>query len=150
VAAVESEEFRVIEDAIRQVVHDAVREALAGLDLTPAAAPEAELAVSETHTPMAMSVVAAAERLGLSRSTVYDLIADGSLATLRVGRRRLVTESAIEEFLAGRVVCEAGQCRYCGAPATAVFRPLGARTAAHIRLCGRRGCHEELLDELEE
>jgi excisionase family DNA binding protein len=150
VAAVESEESRVIEDAIRQLVHDAVRQALAELDLMPTAASEAELAVTETHTPMAMSVVAAAERLGLSRSTVYDLIADGSLATLRVGRRRLVTESAIEEFLAGRLASEAGQCRYCGAPATAVFRPLGTPTSAPTGLCGRRGCHERLLDELED
>jgi hypothetical protein len=50
--AVECEESRVIEDAIRQVVRDAVRGVHAELDLTPAADPETELArFRDPHTP---------------------------------------------------------------------------------------------------
>ena len=38
---------------------------------------------------------------GLSRSTLYALIADGKLATVKVGGRRLVLKAGIEELLRG-------------------------------------------------
>ena len=42
---------------------------------------------------------AAMERLNLSRSTIFALIGSGKLRTVKVGRRRLVPESAIGEFI---------------------------------------------------
>ncbi len=39
------------------------------------------------------------ERLCLGRSTVFNLIASGQLRSVKVGRRRLVPESAIAEFI---------------------------------------------------
>lgn len=39
------------------------------------------------------------ERLGLGRSKVYELMATGQLRSCKVGRRRLVPESAIVEFI---------------------------------------------------
>jgi excisionase family DNA binding protein len=39
------------------------------------------------------------ERLGLGRSKVYELMASGQLRSCKVGRRRLVPESAIVEFI---------------------------------------------------
>lgn len=39
-------------------------------------------------------------RLGLGRSTVFALLASGQLRSVKVGRRRLVPEAAIVEFIA--------------------------------------------------
>lgn len=38
-------------------------------------------------------------RLGVGRSTVFELIASGDLRSVKVGRRRLVSEAAICEFI---------------------------------------------------
>ncbi len=48
---------------------------------------------------MALSVQEAARVLGLGRTTVFALVSRGELASLRVGRRRLVPVSAIEAYL---------------------------------------------------
>lgn len=39
------------------------------------------------------------ERLGLGRSKVFELMGNGQLRSVKVGRRRLVSESAIVEFI---------------------------------------------------
>jgi excisionase family DNA binding protein len=39
-------------------------------------------------------------RLGLGRSTVFALLASGQLRSVKVGRRRLIPEAAIVEFIA--------------------------------------------------
>jgi excisionase family DNA binding protein len=50
---------------------------------------------------LALSVKEAAQACGLSRATIYRLIADGKLATLKIGARRLVPIGAIDALLAG-------------------------------------------------
>jgi len=47
-----------------------------------------------------LSIPAAAERLGVSRTTLYQMIGSGSLRTLKVGRRRLVPEDEIDDVVA--------------------------------------------------
>jgi len=37
--------------------------------------------------------------LGLGRTTIYDLIGDGTLKTVKVGKRRLVTAKQLNEFV---------------------------------------------------
>jgi len=41
----------------------------------------------------------AAKRLGIGRSTVYSLLADGRLESVHIGRRRLVPVGAIEHYV---------------------------------------------------
>jgi excisionase family DNA binding protein len=50
-----------------------------------------------------LSVEDAAERLGVSRATTYGLITSGALVTHKIGRRRLVSEAALADYvIAGR------------------------------------------------
>ena len=39
------------------------------------------------------------ERLNLGRSKTFEVIANGSLRSVKVGRRRLVSEAALVEFI---------------------------------------------------
>lgn len=44
-------------------------------------------------------VEAVMARLGIGRSMVFQLMASGDLRSVKVGRRRLVSEAAITEFI---------------------------------------------------
>lgn len=48
-----------------------------------------------------LSVLEAACELGISRSLVYELLAAGSLRSVKIGRRRLIPREAIEECITG-------------------------------------------------
>jgi excisionase family DNA binding protein len=48
-----------------------------------------------------LSIKEAAQTCGLSRATVYRLIADGKLTTLKIGARRVVPVGAIDALLSG-------------------------------------------------
>ena len=53
-----------------------------------------------THiSPRLQPVETVMERLDLGRSTVYSLIRSGDLRSVKVGKRRLVPESALAEFI---------------------------------------------------
>jgi excisionase family DNA binding protein len=41
------------------------------------------------------------ERLPLHRSTIYELLESGKLRSVRIGRRRLISASALQEYIAG-------------------------------------------------
>ena len=45
------------------------------------------------------SVEGAAQLLGVGRTTAYELVANGSLRSFKVGARRLVPLTAIDEFV---------------------------------------------------
>ena len=49
----------------------------------------------------ALSIPEAAQTCGLSRATLYRLIADGKLSTLKIGARRLVPVAALDSLLSG-------------------------------------------------
>jgi excisionase family DNA binding protein len=40
-------------------------------------------------------------KLGIGRSKIYEELASGRLRSVRVGRRRLVTDSALTDYIAG-------------------------------------------------
>lgn len=56
--------------------------------------PTAEVPVARLH-----NVDAAFERLSVSRAKGYQLLSSGALRSVTIGRRRLVPESAIIEFI---------------------------------------------------
>ncbi len=60
--------------------------------------------MSETVTPITArlhTIEAVMERLSIGRSTVYLLMESGQLRSVKVGRRRLVPESAVVAFIEG-------------------------------------------------
>jgi excisionase family DNA binding protein len=57
--------------------------------------------IAKPQQRLALFIKEAAQACGLSRATIYRLIADGKLATLKIGSRRLVPIGAIDALLAG-------------------------------------------------
>lgn len=55
---------------------------------------------SENDSPLLYEISAAASRLGISRALLYKLITAGAILTIKIGRRRLVSENAIRDFIA--------------------------------------------------
>jgi excisionase family DNA binding protein len=51
---------------------------------------------------ISFSVKVAADETGLSERTIHSAIKDGRLKVMRVGRRVLITPTALEDFLNGR------------------------------------------------
>ena len=49
----------------------------------------------------ALSIREAAHACGLSRATLYRLLRDGKLSTVKIGRRRLVPVNALDALLSG-------------------------------------------------
>ncbi|WP_262774916.1 helix-turn-helix domain-containing protein [Brevibacterium permense] len=59
-------------------------------------------AISEAPTiERVLKVSEVAEHLGCTPTTIYPLIAEGTLRAIRVGRLLRVPESALAEFIAG-------------------------------------------------
>lgn len=56
---------------------------------------------AENHWRLVYSIQEAAQACGLSRATIYRLIAAGKLTTVKVGARRLVPVAAVDALLAG-------------------------------------------------
>ncbi len=53
----------------------------------------------ETETRLAYGIAEAAAMLGIGRSTIYELVRSGQLATFKIGQRRLVTRVDLERFI---------------------------------------------------
>jgi excisionase family DNA binding protein len=51
--------------------------------------------------PRLLSIKQATYELGISRTSMYELITDRKLRTVKIGRRRFVPREAIEEFIVG-------------------------------------------------
>jgi excisionase family DNA binding protein len=45
------------------------------------------------------SIEEAARRVGVGRSQMYRLVAGGEIDSIKIGRRRIIPESAIQDFL---------------------------------------------------
>jgi excisionase family DNA binding protein len=51
------------------------------------------------RAPQLLTVEALQERLVAGRSTVFNLIASGELRSVKIGRRRVVSETALAEYI---------------------------------------------------
>ena len=55
-----------------------------------------------SETKFALSMPEAAEALGMSLRKMEELVADGEIASLKIGRRRLIRPMALEDYLRER------------------------------------------------
>jgi excisionase family DNA binding protein len=75
-----------LDSFVRAIVREIVREELANVGVGC----------------RAVSVVDAARRLGIGRSALYEAIARGEVASVRIGRRRLIPEAEVARVLGRR------------------------------------------------
>ena len=54
---------------------------------------------AETAPERGYSIEEAASRIGIGRSMTYELLADGRLESITIGRRRIIPESAIRALM---------------------------------------------------
>jgi excisionase family DNA binding protein len=59
------------------------------------------------HTPLAHQIPAACHRVGIGRTTLYELIKQGRIRTIKVGTRTLVPESELQRFISERLQASA-------------------------------------------
>ncbi len=87
--------------------------------------------------PLAYRLPDACKALGLSRATLYLLIKSGDLLTFTQGRRRLVSKTALEAYIARREAAELATLPVATPPATLVY-PLSPscqlRSSSHENL----------------
>mgnify|MGYP000873669816 FL=1 len=60
------------------------------------------MATSVVSNPGAFPPAAAAEYVGVGRSTLYELIKGGEIAVIKVGRRTIIARSELDDFLRRR------------------------------------------------
>lgn len=59
-------------------------------------------------TKLLLTVPQAADRLGVGRSLLYEMIRRGEVQSIRLGRARRIPVSALERFVRERLEAEAG------------------------------------------
>jgi excisionase family DNA binding protein len=82
----DTDPYEQLADAIRAMVEDVVAQALGPMRAAPTG-------------PVMIPVPEAATRLGIGVTKVKELIAAGRLASVLVGRRRLVPVAALDDFV---------------------------------------------------
>ena len=61
--------------------------------------PQQAVRAAEEVLPRLNQIEVAAERLGVGRSKVYELMGSGQLRSVKLGKRRLIPESALIAFI---------------------------------------------------
>lgn len=84
-----SDPFQALGEALQAVIEEAVSKALASVK------------ASTADDTVMLSVPEAAERLGVGTTKVKQLIASGQLASVTIGRRRLVPAANVRSFGSG-------------------------------------------------
>jgi len=88
-AATHPDPFQALGEALQAVIEDAVAKALASVK------------TASSEDAAMLSVPEAAERLGVGTTKVKQLIASGQLASVTIGRRRLVPAENVRSFGSG-------------------------------------------------
>jgi excisionase family DNA binding protein len=92
--------------AIRQVIYDAVQSALRSQPAPEPSLPPLEppkfFEGNQTGWPrerMLLSLLEVQHRLSLGRSTLYQLLRDGRIPCVKIGRRRFGTATALADYI---------------------------------------------------
>lgn len=60
--------------------------------------------IVEEIQPLAYSVDEAADMLGVCRTTIFNEIKSGDLRSFKIGRRRLISEDALEDYIQNKEI----------------------------------------------
>jgi excisionase family DNA binding protein len=63
------------------------------------AVPLPQAATAQTSTPILVSIKEASRLIGIGNTRIYELINVGALETMRIGRRRMIRYSSIQNFV---------------------------------------------------
>jgi excisionase family DNA binding protein len=88
--------------AIRQLIDDAVQAALRAQQPPAPLPPEQTKPVDELPPSRVLYPLREIQqKLGVSRLTVYQLLSNGQLPSVKIGRRRFVTATALSAYIEG-------------------------------------------------
>jgi excisionase family DNA binding protein len=87
--------------AIRRVIDDAVYAALRAQPLPEPPKPFEDKQIEWRPERMLYPLKEVQQRLSIGRSTVYQLVGDGQLPSVKIGRRRFVTAAALDAYIEG-------------------------------------------------
>ena len=88
---------REFDELVREAEKTASFESRAASRLVDSSVPETS-ARSESRDALAVSIRDAAALVGLGRSTIYRLIGEGQLQTIKIGRRTLIRTASIRKL----------------------------------------------------
>jgi len=67
--------------------------------------------MASNTAPLAHSIPAACERLGIGKTTIYELIKAGDIRPFKIGRKTLIPESDLLSLIAARVAANDGEAQ---------------------------------------
>ena len=62
----------------------------------------------DISVPIAHTILQAGSRIGVGRSTLFELIKSRDLVPIKIGRRTLIPEAELQRFMAARVAASRG------------------------------------------
>lgn len=87
--------------AVRQIIDEAVEAALRARPQAAPSPPELPDTINQPADRLLYSVKEIPTKLGISRTTVYQLLGEGRLPSVRIGSRRSVTAQALSTYVQG-------------------------------------------------
>ena len=94
------------DDAVRQIAQEAAQQAVADLmNRLMSGGAMLDNSISQTQSysnedRLTLTVQEVADQLGISKPSVYSLIKDGMIHSIRIGRKILIPRQAVAEYLA--------------------------------------------------
>lgn len=67
--------------------------------------------MASNTAPLAHSVTAACERLGVGKTTIYELIKAGEIRPFKIGRKTLIPENDLLRVISTRVAANESEAR---------------------------------------
>ncbi len=94
---------RLVRGQLRSTPSDSWVDAATVIKIADSTPQPAQPSPSAPPPRQVWSVPDAAERLGVSRTTLYALIKDGELGSVTIGRRRFVAEEQIQRYITDQI-----------------------------------------------
>ena len=95
-------------------------------------------------SPAAHSIAGTCQRMSLGKTKLYELIRQGRLQVIKLGKKTLIAESEIQRFLAGQML-QANDDTELQEPARVLSRPIPASRRISARAQVAKGSRRALV-----